>query len=98
MLARPAAIGLCLLAAASRAAAAEAPPGASSCSGCHAASAAVDTPVPRLVGMPAAQIAEAMLAFRAGTRPGTIMPRIAKGFSESEIAAIAAWYAAQPAE
>ena len=80
-----------------RAGAAEAPPGASSCSGCHPASAAVETPVPRLAGLPAPRIAEAMQAFRAGKRPGTIMPRLAKGFSDDEIAAIAAWYAAQPA-
>src|ERR1051325_1583688 len=93
-----AAIGVCLALAAFRANATEAPPGASSCSGCHAASAAVETPVPHLAGMPAARLIEAMLAFRAGQRPGTIMPRIAKGFSEGEIAAIAAWYAAQPAE
>jgi cytochrome subunit of sulfide dehydrogenase len=92
-----AAVGVCLALAASPAKAAEAPQGASSCSGCHAASAAVDTPVPHLAGQPAPQIAEAMQAFRAGTRPGTIMPRIAKGFSDDEIAAIAAWYAAQPA-
>ncbi len=77
------------------AAAADAPPGASSCSGCHAANAAVQTPVPRLVGRPAAEIVAALQAFRAGQRPATVMDRIAKGFSESEIAAIAAWYAAQ---
>jgi sulfide dehydrogenase cytochrome subunit len=77
------------------AAAAEAPPGASSCSGCHAASAAVKTPVPRLVGRPAAEIIAALQAFRAAQRPATVMDRIAKGFSEPEIAAIAAWYAAQ---
>jgi cytochrome c553 len=76
-------------------AAAEAPPGASSCSGCHAASAAVQTPVPRLVGRPAAEIVAAMQAFRAAQRPATVMDRIAKGFSEPESAAIAAWYAAQ---
>lgn len=103
----PAAIGICLALAAIHAGAAEAPgvaapgvaapPGASSCSGCHTASAEIDTPVPRLAGLPAARITEAMLAFRAGQRPGTIMPRIARGFSEDEIAAIAAWYAAQPA-
>jgi len=99
MLVRPAAaIRVCLALAAFPANATEALPGASSCSGCHAASAAVETPVPRLAGMPAARITEAMLAFRAGQRPGTIMPRIAKGFSEGEITAIAAWYAAQPAE
>ncbi|MGE0257908.1 MAG: cytochrome c [Alphaproteobacteria bacterium] len=74
-----------------------APAGASSCSGCHATSAGVETPVPYLAGLPASRIAEAMRAFRAGQLPGTIMPRIAKGFSDDEIAAIAAWYAAQPA-
>jgi cytochrome c553 len=83
------------LAGASAAAAAEAPPGASSCSGCHVASAAVQTPVPRLVGRPAAEIVLAMQAFRAGQRQPSVMDRIAKGFSESEIASIAAWYAAQ---
>jgi cytochrome subunit of sulfide dehydrogenase len=96
------AIGVFLAFAAFRADAADAPggiapPGASSCSGCHAASAAVETPVPRLAGLPAPRIADSMRAFRAGTRPGTIMPRIAKGFSDGEIAALAAWYEAQPA-
>jgi cytochrome subunit of sulfide dehydrogenase len=75
--------------------AADAAPGASSCSGCHPASAAVQTPVPRLVGRPAAEIVAAMQAFRAGQHPATVMDRIAKGFSDSEISAIAAWYAAQ---
>ena len=75
--------------------AAEAPPGASSCSGCHAVSAAVQTPVTRITGRPAVEIVSAMQAFRAGQRPATVMDRIAKGFSEPEIAAIAAWYAAQ---
>jgi cytochrome subunit of sulfide dehydrogenase len=77
------------------AAAAEAPPGASSCSGCHPTSAAVETPVSRLVGRPAAEIVAAMQAFRSGQLPASVMDRIAKGFSEDEIAAIAAWYAAQ---
>jgi cytochrome subunit of sulfide dehydrogenase len=77
------------------AAAAEAPPGASSCSGCHAENAAVQTPVPRLVGRPAVEIVTAMQAFRSGQRSATVMDRIAKGFSESESTAIAAWYAAQ---
>jgi len=77
------------------AAAAEAPPGASSCSGCHAASAAVQTPVPRLAGRATAEIVAAMREFRSGHRPGTVMDRIAKGFSEAETAAIADWYAGQ---
>lgn len=40
-------------------------------------------------------ITEAMLAFKSGGRPATIMDRIAKGFSDDETRALAAWYAAQ---
>ena len=76
-------------------ASADAPPGATSCSGCHAASAAVETPVPRLVGRPAPEIVAAMSDFRSGLRPATVMDRIAKGFSVDETAAIAAWYSEQ---
>jgi cytochrome subunit of sulfide dehydrogenase len=75
--------------------AAEAPPGAAACSGCHASNPRVETPVPPLNGRPAADIASQMVAFKAGQRPGTIMDRIAKGFSEEEIRAIAAWYESQ---
>ena len=71
------------------------PPGASSCSGCHAVKATVDTPVPRLTGRSPADIEAAMTAFRGGERPSLIMQRIAKGFSDDEIKAIAAWYGAQ---
>jgi sulfide dehydrogenase cytochrome subunit len=69
------------------------PPGASSCSGCHPAAQSVDTKVPRLNGRSAAEIAAAMVAFKAGQRPATVMDRIAKGFTDDEIKAIAAWYA-----
>ena len=74
--------------------AAEAPPGAASCSGCHAAT-NVDTPVPRLAGQDATAMVAAMQAFRSGQRPATVMDRIAKGFSDDEIRAIAAWFGAQ---
>ena len=70
--------------------AADAPAGAAGCSGCHA-----NNPVPPLAGRPAADISAAMVAFKAGQRPGTIMDRIAKGFSDEEIQAIAQWYAGQ---
>jgi cytochrome c553 len=67
------------------------PPGAASCLGCHPAK-ANDSPVPALSPRSAAEITEAMAAFRAGTRPATVMDRIAKGFSDEEISAIAQWY------
>jgi sulfide dehydrogenase cytochrome subunit len=77
------------------AAADDAPLGAASCSGCHAARAGVETAVPRLAGRNAGELAAQMQAFRSGERPATVMDKIAKGFSDAEVQAIAAWYAAQ---
>jgi sulfide dehydrogenase cytochrome subunit len=71
------------------------PPGASSCSGCHAVKKTVETPVPRLIGRSPADIEAAMTAFRRGDRPSLVMQRIAKGFSDDEIKAIAVWYGGQ---
>jgi cytochrome subunit of sulfide dehydrogenase len=90
--------GLVLLASfggAVSAAAADAPPGASSCSGCHPTSATVNTPVPRILDRKPDEIIAAMLAFRSDERPSTVMGRIAKGFSDDEIRAIAVWLAEQ---
>jgi sulfide dehydrogenase cytochrome subunit len=75
---------------------AEGPPGAASCTGCHAAKPNVDMPVPRLAGQDAAALATALRDFRGGQRSATVMDRIAKGFSDDEIKAIAAWFSAQP--
>ena len=89
-----AAIG-CAWVAAATVAPAEPPAGAAACSGCHPASARVTSPVPRLAGLDQARILKAMEDFRSGKRPATIMDRIAKGFTDDEIQAIAAWYASQ---
>jgi cytochrome c553 len=89
-----AAIGFVSIAAAV-VASAEPPAGAASCSGCHPASARLTSPVPRLAGLDRAAIVRAMQDFRSGTRAATVMDRIAKGFTDAEIQAIAAWYATQ---
>ena len=70
-----------------------APPGASSCTGCHGAASAMP-----LDGWTAEDIAAAMAEWKAGTREGTLMPRIAAGFTEDEIAAIAGWLAGEGTE
>ena len=88
-----AALVFILIGHASAAGPADAPPGALSCSGCHPAG-RVDSMVPRLVGRNPADIVAAMQAFKSGQRPSTVMGRIAKGFSEDEVRAIAAWYGA----
>jgi cytochrome c553 len=75
-------------------AASDPPPGAASCSGCHSTGAAA-TSIPRLYGRDAGDIQKAMAGFRDGSLPATVMNRIAKGFTDEESRAIAAWLAAQ---
>ena len=82
-----------LVASSGAAFAADPPVGAASCSGSHPTARFVSTPVPRLVGRTAAEIVAAMTAFKSGQQSATVMDRIAKGYSEDEIKAIAAWYA-----
>ena len=60
------------------------PPGAASCSGCHGAELTLEA-------FDAEEIADALDAFRDGSRESTVMNRIARGFTEAESAAIAAW-------
>jgi len=74
-------------------AAAAPPPGATSCTGCHGAP--TPSSPPPIAGRPAADLEAAMLAFRGGTRPATLMDRLMKGFSPAEIQALATWWAAQ---
>ncbi|WP_346767153.1 c-type cytochrome [Enterovirga aerilata] len=51
--------------------------------------------MPWIAGRPAAEIADLMAAFRAGERSGTVMTRIARGFSPEETRAIAEWLEGQ---
>ena len=37
-----------------------------------------------------------MRSYRSGATPSSVMGRIAKGFDDAQIDAIAAWFAAQP--
>ena len=77
-------------------AASDPPPGAASCSGCHSAGATAASSISRLYGRDAGNIVTAMAGFRDGSLPAaTVMNRIAKGFSDDESRAIAAWLAAQ---
>ena len=72
-----------------------APPGALSCSGCHAVPTS-SSAVPPIHGRPAGEIEEALGAFRTGARPATVMNRIAPGFTPAESHAIAVWLSLQP--
>jgi sulfide dehydrogenase cytochrome subunit len=91
---RGVAAGAVLLAALLLTAAGDPPPGATSCSGCHAAPGAASGFMP-IYGRDAGALDAAMLAFRSSERPSTVMGRIMKGFSTDEIHAISVWVAAQ---
>lgn len=70
---------------------------AASCAQCHgtAGRPAPGSVLPPLAGRPAAEIAAQMQAFKTGARPATVMHQIAKGYSDAQIAQLAAWFAAQ---
>lgn len=71
---------------------------ASACAICHGTEGRVvpgQSPLIPLAGLPSDHIAAQMRAFRDGKRPATVMHQIAKGYTDPQINAIAAWYAAQ---
>ncbi len=70
---------------------------AATCAACHGTQgkAAAGGAMPRLAGLDASYSAEQMRAFRDGMRPATVMHQIAKGYSEAQITALAAYFAAQ---
>ena len=76
--------------------AADGPPGASSCTGCHAAKRIPDSVIPRIAGRKASDIVQFMREYRSGAWPSSVMGRIAKGFDDQQTDTIAAWFAAQP--
>jgi sulfide dehydrogenase cytochrome subunit len=65
---------------------------ANPCAGCHGTYGhSAGELMPSIGGMEKRYISKAMIDFRSGARPSTIMGRIAKGYSEQEIAAIASF-------
>jgi sulfide dehydrogenase cytochrome subunit len=72
---------------------------AANCAICHGTQGrpAPGSSVAPLAGRPAQSTVEAMKAFREGRREATIMQQLAKGYSDAEVEAMAAWFAAQPA-
>ena len=68
---------------------------AADCASCHGPEGrpAAGSTSARLAGRPADETIRAMAAFRDGTRPGTVMPQLARGYDEPEIAAMAAYFA-----
>ena len=68
---------------------------AANCTGCHGTNGVSAGAIPSLGGLEATRIVALMQEFRDGKRPATVMHQHAKGYTDQQIEAIAAWFAAQ---
>jgi sulfide dehydrogenase cytochrome subunit len=68
---------------------------AATCAQCHGTDGRVPpgSAMGALAGMPAPYLAEQMKAFKSGVRAGTVMPQLAKGFSDAQIERLAGYFA-----
>jgi sulfide dehydrogenase cytochrome subunit len=70
---------------------------ADTCAGCHGTDGASAGPAtPSIAGNSETYLVDTMKAFKSGERPGTVMGRIAKGYSEEEFKLMASVFAKQP--
>ncbi|CAG2133104.1 hypothetical protein LMG31506_01166 [Cupriavidus yeoncheonensis] len=69
---------------------------AAACTNCHGPQGRppAGSPIPALAGRSQSELVSQMQAFKAGKRPATVMHQIARGYSDDQITAIAAWFAA----
>ncbi|WP_303904302.1 c-type cytochrome [Thiohalomonas denitrificans] len=67
-----------------------------SCAGCHGPNGNTQGPAtPGIAGISAEYFVDVMLDYKADERPGTIMNRIAKGYSDEEIELMAGYFSEQ---
>jgi cytochrome c553 len=71
---------------------------AATCANCHGTNGISVGHVPALAGRPKDDVVRKMQDFKTGRLPGTIMPQLAKGYTDEQIDLIAGWFAAQQAK
>lgn len=68
---------------------------AAACANCHGTNGQAQPGMESLAGVNKDDIVKKMLDFKAGRKPATIMHQLAKGYTDDQIQAIAAYFAAQ---
>ena len=68
---------------------------AATCASCHGTNGVSRGGIESLAGKSKGDIAGKMQAFKSGAKPGTIMPQLAKGYTDAQIELAAGWLAAQ---
>lgn len=71
---------------------------AATCANCHGTNGVSVGEVASLAGKPKDEIVRKMQDFKAGRVPATIMPQLAKGYTDAQIELVAGWFAAQTAK
>jgi len=69
---------------------------AATCANCHGTGGVSAGVTTSLAGAAREDIVARMREFKSGGRAGTVMPQLAKGYSDEQIELAAAWFAAQP--
>lgn len=70
---------------------------AAACAQCHGTDgrSAPGAAVPAIAGMPRDYLAAQLKAFKAGSRPSTVMGQLAKGFSDAQLEQLADYFSRQ---
>ena len=68
---------------------------AATCANCHGTNGNARGDMKQLAGMPAEKMLAMLADFKNGNQPATIMHQLTKGYSEEQVKAVAAYFAAQ---
>lgn len=70
---------------------------ANTCAGCHGTNGHSGGPaMPSIAGLPLEYLRAILVEFQTGARPSTVMGRIAQGYDQGEIEALARYFSEQP--
>jgi len=68
---------------------------AATCANCHGTNGVSQGGVESLAGAGKDDMIRKLKEYKAGTKPGTIMPQLVKGYTDAQIDLVAGWFAAQ---
>jgi cytochrome subunit of sulfide dehydrogenase len=68
---------------------------AANCANCHGTNGHSVSGMPALAGRSRGELEAALRDFRGGRRPGTVMPQLAKGYTEAQIEAVSEFLSRQ---
>ena len=68
---------------------------AAACANCHGTGGHAQPGMESLAGANKDDMLKKLMDFKSGAKPATIMHQLAKGYTDEQLAAITAWFAAQ---